>query len=257
MLFNTANLAYWIFLGIGVFLFLLVILSGGGEDQDIDADMDADIDVDADIDFDADVDADMDIDADADMDADMDADADANADADSNINTNFLSVLSWLGVGKAPLMILLAIDFSSWGVSGWFLNVIVGEIIGKIPDGILGGLIFIVSLAFSLWLGRLLSYPIGKIFAQFGEDASGDRLIGRIGKVISKQVPYLTEGKIAQADVVDSAGNLVTIEICLPDCAKVIPHRGQEILIIERNKHGYIAIAKDSSDEDKWLNKVK
>lgn len=252
MLFDTANLAYWIFLGIGVFLFLLVIVSGGGEDQDIDADMDADIDVDADIDADIDADVDADIDAEADVDTDTDTDT----DSDTDTNLNFLSFLSWLGIGKAPLMILLAIDFSAWGISGWFLNVIVGGIIGKIPDGILGGLIFLASLVFSLWLGRLLSHPLGKIFAQFGEDASGDRLIGRIGKVTSKQVPYLTEGRIAQADVVDSASNLVTIEVSLPDWAKVKPHRGQEILIIERHKHCYIAIAKDSSDEDKWLNSM-
>jgi len=139
---------------------------------------------------------------------------------------------------------------------GWFLNVIIGEITGKIPTGILGGLIFIASLLFSLWLGKLLSYPIGKIFAQHTEDISSDRLIGCIGKVVSKQVPYLIEGKIAQADVVDSYGNLVTVEVSLSDWAKVIPHRGQEILIIDRSQHSYIAIAKDSSDEDKWLNTV-
>ena len=218
MLFDTANFTYWIFLGIGVFFFILVIVSGGGGDQDIDAD--------------------------------VDADADADADAD----INFLSFLSWLGVGKSPLLILLAIDFSAWGVSGWFLNVIVGEFIGKIPGGIIGGLIFFVSLLFSLWLGRLLSHPIGKIFTNFGEDASADRLIGCSGKVTSKQIPYLVEGRIAQADVIDSAGNLVTIAVCLPDWAKRKPCRGEEILIIEYHQHCYMAIAKDSSDQDKWLN---
>jgi hypothetical protein len=243
MLFDTANLAYWIFLGIGVFLFLLVIVSGGGEDQDIETDLDTDIDVDVDIDVDAELDA--------------EADLETEADTDTDTDVNFLSFLSWLGVGKTPLLILLAIDFSSWGVSGWFLNVVIGETIGKIPEGIIASLIFLASLAFSLWLGRLLSRPIGKIFTNFGEDASGERLIGRMGKVASKQVPYLVEGKIAQADVVDNASNLVTVEVCLPDWAKVIPYRGQEILIIDRYKHGYIVIAKDSSDEDKWLNSSK
>ncbi|MBE9228817.1 hypothetical protein IQ264_25735 [Phormidium sp. LEGE 05292] len=48
MLFNPVNLAYWIFLGMGVLLFILVIVSGGGDD-DVELDADADIDVDADI----------------------------------------------------------------------------------------------------------------------------------------------------------------------------------------------------------------
>jgi hypothetical protein len=237
MLFDSANFAYWIFLGIGIFFFLSVILSGGGEDQDMDVDVDVDLDVDLDVD--------------ADIDTDVDTNAEVNPDADSPFA--FLSILSWLGLGKAPLMILLAIDFSTWGLTGWILNVFIGSITGKIPQGGLGGLVFFVSLSFSLWIGRLLSIPIGKIFAGFGEDVEGDRLIGCSGIVASKKLPYLVEGRLGQVDVLDPARNLVTIEVSLPQWAKVIPHRGEEVLIIERQKHCYLAIAKDSSDQDKWL----
>ncbi|MGY6530008.1 MAG: DUF1449 domain-containing protein [Cyanobacterium sp.] len=246
MLFDINNLTYWIFLGIGVFLFLLVIISGGGEDQDIDTD--ADFDVDADGYFDTDVDADVDADADNSLDADM--------EADESFEGNFLLFLSWFGVGKSPLLILLAIDFCSWGVIGWFLNVTMGGLIGEIPQGAIALLIFLVSLGFSLWIGRILSNPIGKIFANFGEEIDGERLIGCTGNVTSIKLPYLVDGKVAQADVLDNARNLVTVEVALPDWAKVIPHRGQEVLIIDRQQHCYIAIAKDTSDEDKWLNSI-
>lgn len=242
MLFDSANLGYWILLGIGIFLFLLVIVSGGGEDQDIDTDADLELEVDADADFDA----------------DMDADVDADADADANGANNFkiLEILSWFGVGKTPILILLAIDLSSWGLIGWILNVAFGNLIGNIPTGFLGGIIFIVSFIVSVWLGRLISRPIGKIFAGFGEDASGDRLIGCVGTVISKKLPYLIEGRIGQVDVYDQSSNLLTIEVALPDWAKVIPHRGEQVLIIDRQKHSYIVIRKDSSDEDKWFNSI-
>lgn len=246
LLFDINNLTYWIFLGIGVFLFLLVIISGGGEDQDIDTD--ADFDVDADGYFDTDVDADVDADADNSLDADM--------EADESFEGNFLLFLSWFGVGKSPLLILLAIDFCSWGVIGWFLNVTMGGLIGEIPQGAIALLIFLVSLGFSLWIGRILSNPIGKIFANFGEEIDGERLIGCTGNVTSIKLPYLVDGKVAQADVLDNARNLVTVEVALPDWAKVIPHRGQEVLIIDRQQHCYIAIAKDTSDEDKWLNSI-
>lgn len=234
MLFNTANLTYWIFLGIGVFLFLVVILTGGGEDQDVDTDVDTDVDLDGDV--------------------DNEVDSHVSADLDSDNDIDFLVLLSWFGVGKSPLLILLAIDFSTWGVSGWFLNVLVGGFINGIPDGFIAGLIFFISFVFSLYIGRLTSYPIGKIFANFGENMEGDRLIGCTGIVTSKQIPYLIHGRIGQADVIDSAGNLVTIEVCLPDWAKVIPHRQQEIVIIDRQNNCYIAVAKDTSDQDKWLN---
>jgi len=225
MLFNSANFTYWIFLGLGILLFLLVIISGGGdESQDIDTDLD--------------------------IDADVDVDGDVDTDTDSLF---FLDFLSWFGFGQTPLIILLAIDLSAWGVIGWILNVSLGNILGTIPRGFLAALIFIASFFISVFLGKLLSHPIGKIFASFGEDASGDRLIGCIGHVSSKTIPHLRQSKIGQVDVFDRARNLVTVEASLPDWAKVIPHRGQEVLIIDQQKHCYIVIAKDTSDQDKWL----
>jgi hypothetical protein len=224
MLFHSANLSYWILLGIGVVLFLLVIFSGGG-DHDFEVDADVDLDVDA----------------------DLDAGADGSFDS--------LQILGWLGFGQAPLMLLLAIDLSVWGVTGWILNVFIGNLTGTIPVNLfgLGGGILIASFWISLFLGSLISRPLGKIFASFGEDVSSDRFIGCLGTVTSKKVPHLGEGKIAQADVFDASGNLVTIEIALPDWATAIPYRGQKIIIIDRHTDTYIAIAKDSSDEDKWL----
>ncbi len=228
MLFHPANIAYWIFLAIGVLLFLLVILSGGG-DENLELDGDLDVDVDVDVDVDTDVDTDG----------------------------NFLplEILGWLGIGKAPLILLLAIDFSTWGVAGWLLNVVIGNLTGTIPQQFigLGGVVFLSSLGLSLFLGSTISQPLGKIFASFGEDTSSDRLLGCVGVVTSKEVPYLIEGKIAQADVLDNAHNLVTITICLPQWAKVVPQRGERILIIDRTQNGYLVIAKDSTDEELWL----
>lgn len=88
-----------------------------------------------------------------------------------------------------------------------------------------------------MWVGRVLSVPIGKIFANAGENVEGDRLVGCSGEVTSSKVPYIVEGRIAQADILDSASNLVTVEICLPEWAQVIPSKGQEVLIIEKRQH--------------------
>ncbi|MBR8829032.1 MAG: DUF1449 family protein [Gomphosphaeria aponina SAG 52.96 = DSM 107014] len=214
MLFHPANLSYWIFLGIGVLLFLLVIFSGGGDN-------------------------------------DLEVETDVDADIEGDFSPG--EILGWLGIGEAPLILLLAIDFSIWGVTGWMLNVGIGKMIGTIPGGIVAGGIMFTSLCVSLFMGKVISRPLGKIFVSFSEDVSSDRFLGCVGTVVSKKLPYLSSGKIGQADVRDIAGNLVTISVSIPQWSTVIPHQGQAILIIEQTPDCYLAIAKDSSDEDKWL----
>ncbi|VEP17944.1 conserved membrane hypothetical protein [Hyella patelloides LEGE 07179] len=227
MLFDPANLSYWIFLGIGIALFLLVIISGGGDD---------------------------DLDLDADVDADLDLDADADIDGDGDFST--LAFLGWLGFGKAPLILLLAIDFSFWGLTGWILNIVVGGLTGSIPTNLigLGGLILLISLSISLSIGSFFARPLGKIFASFGEDISSDRLIGCVGNVASKQVPYEGNKSIAQADILDPANNLVTVAVCLPSWAQEIPVNGQEVLVIEQTEKYYLVIKSEGLDREQWLN---
>ena len=211
MLFHLNNLPYIILLGIGVALFLLVIFSGG-------------------------------LDNEAELDTDSDVDVDASSDFGS------LEILGWLGIGKAPLILLLATDFSLWGVTGWILNVVLG-----IPKGIFSGFVLIGSMVVSLFLGSLISQPLGKMFASFGEDTSSDRLIGCLGTVNSRFIPAENQGKIGQVDVIDSAKNLVTINAILPQWASIIPSRGQEVIVIDRQPHSYLVIANDTTEREKWL----
>lgn len=225
MLFDLANLAYWMFLCIGIALFLLVIVSGGGDD---------------DLDLDGDIDGDLDLDGDIDGDGEFDS----------------LQFLGWLGFGKAPLILLLAIDFSLWGLVGWILNLVIGSSTGSIPTSLfgLGGLILLISGSFSLAIGSFIARPLGKIFASFGEDTSSDRLIGCLGIVTSKQVPYEKQKTIAQADIIDPANNLVTVAVCMPSWAKEIPLNNQEILIIEQTESYYLAIKSQGLDKKQWMN---
>jgi hypothetical protein len=224
MLFNLVNLPYWIFLGIGILLFLTVIISGGG-------------------------------DSDSDLDADADADAEVAADARADFDLGM--VMGWLGFGKAPLVLLLATDLSLWGVTGWILNVTLGSILSAVPGGFWSSLVLIASLTISLFLGSLISRPLGKVFASFGEDISSDRLIGCIGTVSSANIPSINEGRIGQVDIIDSARNQVTIPAATPEWATTIPRRGDRVWAIDRYLQGYLVIAKDSPDEDRWLQQNK
>ncbi|MDZ8185226.1 MAG: DUF1449 family protein [Nostoc sp. ChiSLP02] len=222
MLFSFNNLPYWIFLGMGVLLFFFTIVSGGGgEDVDIDADVDVDVD--------------------------------ADVDADSNHELSFGQFLGWAGIGKAPLILLLATDLSLWGIIGWMLNVWFGGGNNNI-DGLIASIILFGSLIISLILGGLIARPIGKIFAEFGEDVSSDRLIGCVGIVTSAYIPIENQSKIGQVDVLDGKRNLLTVSAVLADWATIAPQRTERVLIIEHKAQIYVVIAKDSPDEERWLN---
>lgn len=215
MLFNPANLPYWIFLAMGVLLFLFVIISGGGDD---DIDVDTDIDVSGDADF----------------------------------NLGF--ILGWAGIGKAPLILLLATDLSLWGLFGWMLNVWLGGILNQFPSDIWNVVVLILSLVISLFTGGLIARPIGQIFTEFGEDTSSDRLIGRNGTVSSASIPVEKQDRIGQVDVIDDSGNLVTINAIVPEWGTVIPRHGEKVIVIDRKEDIYFAIAKDSPDINHWFS---
>lgn len=238
MLFNFTNLPYWILLVAGTLLFLLVIGTGGGEDDvELDSDVDADLD--------------MDLDAEANLSA-VESEFDAELDGEGEFSLG--AMLGWLGIGKAPLLLLLAIDLSTWGLVGWMLNVLAGGLLGSIPTGAVGGLVLGGSFGIALATGSALSHPIGKIFAAFGEDASDDRLVGCVGRVSSARLPSVRSQQIGQIDVLDRARNLVTISACLPDWAAVPAQRGDEVLVIERLARGYLVIVKVGEDYETWLN---
>lgn len=176
-------------------------------------------------------------------------------DEDAGSESVDIPVLSFFGFGRAPLFLLLATDFSLWGLIGWLLNTGVGEVKGSLPENFWGwsGIVFVVSLVLSLWLGSLIARTLGNLFAPFGEDASSDRLLGCVGTVFSKNIPFADEGKFGQVNVRDPAGNLIKINAYLPEWAEARPYRGQEVLVVDKEGSTYFAIVKDSIDRERWL----
>ncbi|MEM8640916.1 MAG: DUF1449 domain-containing protein [Cyanobacteria bacterium P01_G01_bin.54] len=223
-LFSLANLPYWILLGAGALLLLLVIAAGSDDDLGMESEG-------------------------------LGWDADGPDVDDINVNWGVVPLLTWLGVGKVPLILLVATDLFLWGLAGWVINALTAEFTGQISTALLGlgGVIFIGSGMVSLWFGSLIARPIGHLFSSFGQDASSDRLIGCLGTVSSKAIPSIMTGQIGQVDVTDPYNNLVTVSAALPQWAQVTPHRGQQVLIIDHRPPLYLAIAKDTSDEDRWL----
>ncbi|KGF72775.1 hypothetical protein DO97_05500 [Neosynechococcus sphagnicola sy1] len=220
MLFDLANLPYWMLLLLGVLLFVFVIALGGSDDS-LHTHVEGDF-------------------------PDLEADADAGF--------GFSDLLGWLGVGKAPLVLLLAVDLSLWGVVGWMLNSSLGSLGGTMPEGLGAIAVMLSALGVALYLGRWAARPLEKIFASFGEDASSDRLVGCVGIVSSAMIPPYQTGRIGQVNVVDSARNRVIINAALPDWATVTAKLGVPVLVIDRQDQIYLVIVQGSVDQDHWLN---
>ena len=161
-----------------------------------------------------------------------------------------IEILGWFGLGKIPLLLLMATDLSLWGFLGWMLNTAL-----KLPGQPISTIVFLGSGLGAFILGGFLTRPLGQIFiASFGEDASSDRLVGCLGTVSSATIPKANSRKIGQVDAIDPARNLVTINAVVPHSATVVPQRGQEVLIIDYQPPVYIVVANESIDRDRWLN---
>src|SRR4051794_22458107 len=134
------NLPFTILLGLCLLL-AGAQLSGFSGEQDQGGDADADGDLDHHVEGDAGSDLDHNIDGDTDADSDAEADGDANMDTDSDATdgeatSSFgmpLAFLTQIGVGRAPLVIVLLILFGAAGISGWLLNGLVENIFGMYP----------------------------------------------------------------------------------------------------------------------------
>lgn len=222
MLFHLIHTPYWIVLGMGVLLFLTVIFGDVGDEE-----------------------------------VELEGDTDPlEVEVDLEGGISFLTILHWLGVGRAPLILLLALDFSLLGVLGWFFNVLFYTLSGSWPGVMWSGGIAIAALLLALITGGLCSQPLGQIFAQFSEDTSRDRLLGCSGHVSSAHIPRSGTG-IGQVSVLDANRNRLILPAVLPAWATITPQHGQEILIIDRQENEYVVVAKDSLDEATWLRQQR
>lgn len=181
-------------------LYTLTGLSFG--DADADADVNADVGADAEVDMDADADAGADADASPDADADAESDG-AHEPPGSGAHAPWhLALLSFFGIGRVPLGIVLPVALFAWGAVGFVTNAGLRD---AGPDGSRAALVSLLVAAVGSLLavrgvaavvGRLL--PPGQSFARRRHE-----LLGHTGEAI-----YPIDGRFGMAAVRDERGNL-------------------------------------------------
>ncbi len=153
-------------------------LASAESDVDVDADLDAEMDVGAAMDIDADVD--MDIDVDADVDADMDVDADHDVSVDASEPGLLDEALSFFGIGKVPLSVIMMCFLLTFSIVGWSLNEWL-----KVPLRF-PAVFFPISCASALFCGvgmtKLMAATLGRYLKPVETSAVHlSALVGRIG----------------------------------------------------------------------------
>lgn len=164
-----------------------------------------------------------------DLDTDIDIDADADIDADIGGGANaFGTALSWLGLGKVPLLIVLAAFLGSFGAIGALLqNGFHGFFGSYLAVFIAAPAAFIAALPVT----RMLSSSVAKILPKEETDAmSTDSFIGRIAVIIRGEA---RRGTPAEAKLTDAKGTAQYI-LVEPDEADVVFAADEEILLVEK-----------------------
>ena len=252
------NLIYIVPFGIALLYLLVYAATGlGGEhgdvsvdadaDADLDADVDADVDVDADADLDADVDADADFHAEVDLDADADADVDADADTDADAHVEahlpghdlhaghggvghaggpspLAAALGFLGLGKAPVSILILMLLIAWSIIGFVVNQLAYAVAPNewLPPLLSLPLAFVGSLLATAGLARLLGryMPSTETYVH-----RKDQLVGRHGTAI-----YAITDQFGLASVHDTGGDLFQVPCRTAAGAAQIPATARIVL---------------------------
>jgi membrane protein implicated in regulation of membrane protease activity len=247
-------LAWWNLVFIVPFLLAVLYLAvyavsgvtfGEGE-MELAGDFHADIDADTDIDADADADLDHDLDGDVDHDLEAGAEHELNGEAHAAAESNgeaqagggsapagsarelpfHLGVMSWLGLGRVPLSILLMVLLITWGVIGFIANVILSPImpwpwmavLGSLPAAALGSAFITRSVV------RLVGHwmPTMETYAR----RTGE-LVGSAG-----EATYDIDHQFGVAHVRDSRGDLFQVPCRVYPDDKPI-QKGSKVLLVD------------------------
>lgn len=180
----------------------------------------------------------MDVDIDIDMDVDVDADVDATHFHPTGPLTK---VLSWLRIGQVPVLVLLVIFLTAFGLLGLGVQSVANRLTGYfIPSLAAVGVAFALALPMVRFFGGLLAKVIPK---DETEAVSESSFIGMVAVITTGKAK---KGSPAQGKLTDRYGqtHYVMIE---PDEAGEEFLQGAEVLLVSQHSATFQAIRNTSS----------
>ncbi|WP_421783380.1 YqiJ family protein [Kiloniella litopenaei] len=168
---------------------------------------------------------------------DLDVDIDG---PDLGANNTLGSLLTWLRVGKVPLLILLILFFLFFGLSGLAIQGGVDGVMGLLLPGYLAS---IPAFILALYLVRLVGAVFEKLMPSDETSAvSSDSFVGRVATIV---LGVSETGKPAQAKVKDRHG-LEHYLLVEPDNTNDIFETGSSVLLVRKVEGKFFGIAASS-----------
>lgn len=163
-------------------------------------------------------------------------DIDAPAAPDAVSAGPFSKLLSWLCVGRVPILILLAAFLIGFGLSGLIVQEVVESILGFYLPGLL---VSVIAIAVALPVARHLGLIIARLMPKEETDAvARASFIGQVAVIIRGNAKIDLP---AEAKLKDIAGTTQYILVA-PDSADEELPQGTEVLIVEKKGAVFIAI---------------
>jgi hypothetical protein len=155
---------------------------------------------------------------------------------DGNVNVETPSLLSWINVGRLPLLMLIVVFLFGFGMTGLIGQRIVAAVVGQPGPWFLAApLAFAVALPVTRVFGR----GVARIMPRDETTAvSRDSLVGRVAVIVTGDA---AQASAAQARVRDEHGQVhyVMVE---PDNAADVFAQGSSVLLVRHAGAKYFAI---------------
>jgi membrane protein implicated in regulation of membrane protease activity len=232
LLLSWWNLIYLVPLALAL-IYLVIYMATGMSFGDGDADVHMDVEADADADADVDADADADTDADADADHDLAGEHEAGHEPQHETSTSGgFSLLTLLGVGRAPISVLLMVFLLIWSVTGIIANRIIYGLSESVPPTVIISvpLAMLLSLFGTAGLARLIgrSMPNSETYVR-----RKSSLVGLLGEAVYD----MTTG-FGTVQVRDESGDLheLPCETQGEANSKKMIHKGQRVVLYDYNE---------------------
>jgi hypothetical protein len=140
----------------------------------------------------------LDADADVDVNTDLDMDAGGPDGVAAHVGAAVMS-LTWLGLGKVPLSVLLEMLLISFGITGLLVNALGADIIGSstltFPFAVVGG--FIVAPPFTKLFGGLFAKAVP---ADATTSRKPSEFVGEVGTASSKLTHNIGQVRLEATD---------------------------------------------------------
>ena len=178
---------------------------------------------------------DFDLDADVDLDADLDGDLGGDVDMPGSGLMTY--TLGWLRVGKVPMLVLLVIFLTAFGLVGLAVQQVVRDVTGHFLPAALAWIpAFGVAIPSVRFFGGLIAKIIPK------DETSAVSAKTFVGRVATVTLGTASEGEPTQARLTDEHGrsHYVMVE---PDVASDRFETGEQVLLVRQDGARFRVIA--------------